>query len=339
MDKIDSSARRQLLKRGAVAGAAMGLAALISDNPAAAAEKPTAGDVAILKFLAAAELVETDLWTQYSQLAVQNPAFRAAMHEIDPAIVRWTEDTARDENSHAIFINAYLASIGEDPVDLGAFETLPSAPVIGVPQVGRLTNLMHLTINTSWYLRYRTPANPDFGSTPAQIVNIVGRPAVPTSNSLSAADVQTIAQTAAFHFCTIEQGGTSLYASLLPKVSSPDVLRILIGIGPVEAIHFGVFQTALDRIAPLTSSDGKLTFPDLRGGRLDSRSVMPAPAKFLARHFPHNSVVRPAGTAAAGAVAAATGLVNSGLFAGQSQAFFNAVVALATAADAATQTV
>jgi hypothetical protein len=339
MDKIDNNARRQLLKRGAAAGVAMGLAALIRDNPAAAATTIPAGDVAILQFLAAAELVETDLWTQYAQLAESNPNFRAALQEINPAILRWTEDTARDEGSHAVFINAFLASIGEAPVDLTAFETLPGVSVTGVPQTGRLTNLTNLTINTSWYLRYRTAANPDFGAVPGQVANIIGRPAVPTSNSLSTAAVAAIAQTAAFHFCTIEQGGTSLYASLIPKVSSLEVLSILTGIGPVEAIHFGVFQTALDGIAPLTTPDGKLTFPDLREGQLSSRSVMPAPAKFLSPHLPQNSVVRPAGTAAAGAVAAATGLVNSGLFIGQSQAFFTAVTALATAADAATRTV
>jgi hypothetical protein len=260
------------------------------------------------------------------------------MRRIDDSILRYAVDTERDERSHATFINAYLVSIGEQPVNLDAFRTLPSAPVTGLRQVGRLTNLTNLTVDTSWFVRYRTASNPDFGAAPPQLVTIVNRATIPTANNMSALALQTVADTAAFHFCAIEQGGTSLYASLMPKVSSPEVLSILAGIGPVEAIHFGVFQTALEGLAPLTSPDGMLTFPDLRANQHFSNSVMPAPAPFLNAKLPPNSVVRPAGTKAAGAVAAATGLVNSGLFTGQSPAFFSAVVALATAADAATRT-
>ena len=79
--------------------------------------------------------------------------------------------------------------------------------------------------------------------------------------------------------------------------------------------------------------DGKLRIPNLTRGRRELRRVMPRPCDFLRRDLPKCSVIRPSATANAGAVAAATGLVNSGLFAGQPPAFFNAVVALAQAAD------
>jgi hypothetical protein len=118
-------------------------------------------------------------------------------------------------------------------------------------------------------------------------------------------------------------------------VSNLDVLRLVTGIGPVEAIHFGVFQTSLEGLRGLTSTDGELVFPDLRNNKMMSQSVMPAPATFLDSDLPLNSVVRPGGTKQAGAVAAATGLVNSGLFQGQPPEFFQTVVGLAKAADAA----
>jgi hypothetical protein len=344
MNSPSNENRRLLLKRGIGAGAAFGLSSLIADGPAlavtddgdgAAPGRITAGDLAILNFLAAAELFETDLWQQYSELAQGNPAFREALQATDPSVVQYIIDTERDEKSHATFINAFLASIGQPPVNLDAFRTLPSPNVTGLQQVGRLTNLTSLTIDTSWYTRYRSTANPDFDDTPPQLVKIVQRPTIPTSDTLKAADIQAIADTANFHFCAIEQGGSSLYTSFYPKVSNLDVLRLVTGIGPVEAIHFGVFQTSLEGLRGLTSTDGELVFPDLRNNKMMSQSVMPAPATFLDSDLPLNSVVRPGGTKQAGAVAAATGLVNSGLFQGQPPEFFQTVVGLAKAADAA----
>jgi hypothetical protein len=336
--------RRSILQHGLGAGAALGLSTLIGDGPAwavvdnddgTAPGRITKGDLAILNFLAAAELFETDLWEQYSELAQNNPGYRSALQATRPSIVQYIVDTERDEKSHATFINAFLVSIGQPAVDLDAFRTLPSPDVTGLQQVGRLTNLTNLTIDTSWYTRYRTAANPDFGDAPPQLVEIQKRPAIPTSDSLGTADIEAIADTANFHFCAIEQGGASLYTSFYFKVSSVEVLRLITGIGPVEAIHFGVFQTALEGLRPFTSPDGGLVFPDLRNNNMLSQSVMPAPATFLDGDLPLNSVVRPGDTNAAGAVAAATGLVNSGLFEGQPPEFFQAVTGLAKAADAA----
>ncbi len=109
-------------------------------------------------------------------------------------------------------------------------------------------------------------------------------------------------------------------------------MAILASIGPTEVYHFAVFQTALEGIRILQDDDGP-SFPDIRGN--PNRDIMPEPCTFLDKGLPVCSVIRPRNTNIAGAVAAATALVNSGLFLGQSQAFFDAVVALAKAADAA----
>ena len=332
--------RRSFLQRSSLFGAAalLPLAGLLSaPGVARAVGTLSSGDVAVLKFLAAAELVETDLWQQYSELAVNNPRFRRALQTIDPALPEYITGDRDDENSHANLINGYLVAMGETAVNLDAFRTLPSVPVRGVAQIGRLTSLTNLTVDTSWYARYRGAGNPDFGDTFPQLVTITDRPTVPENDRLSQVALRSIAQTAAFHFAAIEQGGASLYLSLLPKVTHLDVVSILGAIGPTEFYHFAIFQTALENITSRLPSRNSVVFPELRKGRLNSQKVTPAPCTFLDASLPLCSVIRPSSTANAGAVAAATGLVNSGLFAGQSPDFLNAVVALASAADAATR--
>ena len=180
-------------------------------NPQAA----TAGDVAILRFLAAAELLEQDLWQQYTELADGNPAYKDALAVLDEDMNQYIVDNTDDELSHADFLNAYLVSIGAQPVNLDAFRTLPSSQATGAQQIGRLTNLMNLTVDTSWWIRYRSTDNPDFGDTFPQFIDIVNRPSIPLQDLPGGSDeVQAIANTAAFHFGTIEQGGTSLYPAL-----------------------------------------------------------------------------------------------------------------------------
>jgi hypothetical protein len=339
VEKIDNAARRSVLKAGVVAGAALGLGSLITDDRAFASGKSniTSADIAILQFLRLAEALETDLWEQYTELVENNPGYYAAINAIDPALAQWIMDTVRDERSHYTFITAYLESIGVTPVDLSSFYTLTPPSVTGLAPTPRLTNLTGLTIDTSWYARYRTSANPDFGDEAPQIANIVNLAAIPTANGLDAGTLEQIAYTSIFHFASIEQGGASLYTQFVPKVSNLDVLRIVAGIGPTEAIHFGVFQTALGSMKGYTSPNGSVMFPNLSNNRQLSFSVMPAPCNFLkdANVLPLNSVIRPTSTKVGGAVAAATGLTNSGLFSGQSQAFFSAAVSLASAADAA----
>ena len=323
-------------RRGFLAGGtAVGAGLLLRPAQAQTNGRPGPRDVAILRFLAAAELVEADLWLQYEELARNNRDFRAALFDIDEGLPDYAIDTQEDEESHASFINAYLASIGEQPVNLDPFRTLAPPPVNGLRRDGRLTNLTALTVDTSYYTRYRSTDNPDFGGTFPQIATIRGKPAIPTSNRLNARQLSGVVQTAAFHFASIEQGGSSLYDQFTPIVSHPDVRRIVSSIYATEAVHFAVFRQSLEGIRGFDSGDGKLQIPNLTRGRREARRVMPRPCDFLRRDLPKCSVIRPSAAANAGAVAAATGLVNSGLFAGQPPAFFNAVVALAQAADGA----
>lgn len=295
--------------------------------------RPSRRDVAVLRFLAAAELIETDLWQQYAELAQNNHAYSEALEKIDDDLGIYSVDVTEDELSHARFINGYLKSIGEYPIDLSRFATIMPPPVDGLRQVGRLTNLTRLSIDTGYYLRYRSTRNPDFGFVPPQIATIRGRPAIPTRNGLSDRELSGIAQTAAFHFPSIEQGGTSLYDQFAPVIRSNEVLRIVSSIYATEAIHYAIFRDSLTGVTGFDSGDGTLVIPNLTEGRHESNRVMPRPCDFLRRGLPKCAVIRPSSTALAGARAAAGALKRSGLFTGQSPAFFAALGALADAAD------
>jgi hypothetical protein len=339
--------RRSFMKIGAAAGVATlgagvlgytksAAASTVAENPLDVA--PTPGDIAILQFLAAAELVEQDLWTQYADLAANNPQYREVLSNVDPDGPTHAAQTASDEGSHASFINAYLKSVGAEPVNLDAFRTIASPTVTGANAKGNLTNLTKLTVDTSWYNRYRSETNIDLGATFPQLVNLSRIPTVPTSNNMSDAEAQAIANSAFFHFCAIEQGGSSLYCSLMTQVTSLEVLEILASIGPTEFYHFAIFQKSLEGLPPVEF--GNISFPDLKGDpSLKVSQVMPLHCQFINPEFPQCSIVRPRALANGGPVAAATGLVKSGLFTGQSSTFLNAVVALATAANNATRTV
>ena len=357
--------RRSLLVKGAAVGAgAMGAGRLLADPSAAFAHRHRhrqhfskhghldKGDVAILQFLAAAEIVEGDLWQQYNELAgIQdsevpggsgNPAYTAAVAVLDEDMAQYIHDNTDDEFSHANFINAFLEANGADPINLDKFRTLPSSKATGAQQIGRLTNLMQLTVDTSFWTRYRSDSqNPDFGDTLPQAIPdlAVGQhPAIPRSDDdLTPPDhLQAIANTAGFHFCFIEQGGTSLYASLAQRVTNPEALRILLSIGPTETMHFQTWQDKAGNAPPLTDPVTGLTFPDLNadGELTQTNLIMPEPTIFLDRKFPICSIIRPTETEGA-AIGAAQALTADGLFLGQTPEFFAALKTLAQAADAA----
>jgi len=350
------SSRRTFLAKGAAAGAlTLGAGRLLIDTPAAlAGEALPAGDVAILKFLAAAELLEADLWKQYNELGgVQdaevaggsgNRAYTRALAVIDKDMHQYIHDNADDEQSHADFINSYLQARGEQPINLDPFRTLPSSEATGAAQIGRLTNLMELTVDTSYWTRYRSDSqNPDLGDTLPQAVPglAAGKfPAIPRSDDdlRPAKHLQAIANTAAFHFGMIEQGGSSLYAGLAQRATDPEVLRILLSIGPTEVMHFQTWQDKAGNAPALTDPTNGLVFPDLSGGGEDVKPnrIMPEPTVFLDRKLAICSILRPTETVGA-ALGAVKGLAASGLFTGQSQEFFSAATALAQAADAATR--
>src|SRR2546427_2149303 len=282
--------RRSFMKRGlTAAGAATVGAGLLGNGLSAASEGPeeksgrlTPGDAAILRFLAAAEILETDLWQQYNELGgIQDSevpggsgssVYTAALAVLDEDMDQYIHDNTEDELTHEVFINAYLASKGADTVDLDQFRTLPSSKATGAQQIGRLTNLMNLTVDTSWWTRYRSRAkNPDFGDTFPQAVNIVNRTAIPRSDDDLAGSttsnisdhLQAIANTAGFHFGTIEQGGTSLYPSLAQRVSNVEVLRVVLSIGPTEAMHFQTWADKAGNAPSLTDPTNGLEFPNL----------------------------------------------------------------------------
>ncbi len=354
-----SMSRRSFLRTGMAVGAGALGAGLVdqglSTSTAEASGGLTAGDAAILRFLSAAEILETDAWQQYNELGgIQdsevpggsgNAAYTAALQVLDDDMPQYIHDNTDDEFTHFSFINAYLKSKDAKPVNLDKFRTLPSSKATGAQQIGRLTNLMQLTVDTSWWTRYRSDSkNPDFGDTFPQAVPGLSQgqfPAIPRSDAdlTPPNHLQAIANTAGFHFAMIEQGGTSLYPSLAQRVTHQEVLRILLSIGPSETMHFQIWHDTAGNAPPLTDPTNGLVFPDLNapplGGENFSTSlVMPEPTIFLDRKFPVCSIIRPTETKGA-AMGALKFLTATGLFVGQSSDFFAFMTELAQAADAA----
>ena len=361
----DATSRRSFLRAtGLAVGTATISAALLTNGAKAKAfaddgeGRLTRGDVEILRFLAAAEIIESDLWQQYNELGgIQDSelpgghvitAYANALQQLDSDMSQYIHDNTDDEFSHAAFLNAYLAAQGAEPVNLDRFRTLPSSTATGAQQIGRLTNLMQLTVDTSWWTRYRSSAkNPDLGDTFAQAVPGLSAgqfPAIPRSDAdlAPANHLQAIANTAGFHFVFIEQGGNSLYPALAQRVSSPEVLRILLSIGPTETAHFQTWHdkagNAVSKpLAPLTDPTNGLVFPDLNAPMsedLQTNLIMPEPTVFLKRTFPAVSIIRPTATEGA-AMGAVKALTDDGLFIGQPPRFFAVLRELAENADAA----
>jgi len=359
--------RRAFLKHTLMAGAAGASLSAVSaervfarkDESDESRDTLTKGDAALLRFAAAAEILESDFWIQYNELGgirdselpggFGNPAYTDKLKNLDGDFDQYIHDNTDDEITHFTFLNAYLESHGAQPVSLEPFRMLVGSKATGSSQQPRLTNLMQLTLDTSWWTRYRSDANnPDLDPTfvfPQAVPDLAKGTftAIPrTDADLSPDDhIQAIANTAAFHMPTIEQGGNSLYPSLAQRASSVEVLRILISIGPTETMHF---QTWSDKagaavsppLAPLKDSTNGLTFPDLSnaGEALTNNLIMPEPCPFLSRKLPKCSVIRPTETRGA-AMGALAFLTKMGLFTGQSQKFFDFMRGLAAAADAA----
>jgi hypothetical protein len=366
-----TSNRRSFLKNTMVAGAVATVSGgiLARGVPAFAEQTSNApltdGDIAILQFLAAAELIESDLWIQYAELGglgklppiEVNPneklnPYQIALSNLDSDGPQYIASNTLDEKSHAAFLNAYLVSKGAAPVDLSPFATLPGSTAHGSSNKLRLTNLMNLNVDTSWYVRYRSKTNPDLGATFPQAITLNGVTAIPrsdadyqgqpNSNFPGNDHIQAIANVAAFHFGQIEQGGSSLYAAMSQKVTNPEVLEITLGIGGDEIAHFLEWvdfagNGVQDPVAPFTDSVTGLTFPNFfspLNPLIQPSLIFPVPCEFKSG-LPHVSIIRPLTDAVGGAMAAVKGLTASGLFIGQSTEFFNTITALAQAADAA----
>src|SRR6202046_4878708 len=376
MKKKSSSSlvdRRSFLKGSLLAGSAAVGAGLLASGTLARAQANTqetgslnSGDVAILRFLAAAGLSDRDLWTQYAELGGigTNPPievdpnqtlnnYQVALSNLDGDGPQYITSNWKDEVTHAAFLNAYLESRGAEPVNFDEFETLPGSTATGSTGIGRLTNIMNLNVDTSFYVRYRSLENPDLGATFPQAINLKGVPAIPrtdadfgtidpTFNVPGNAHIQAIANVAAFHFGYIEQGGSSLYGSLIQKATDLEVVKIMIGIGGDQVAHFLEWvdfsgNAVQPNVAPFTDSISGLTFPnffDPLNPLIQPSLIFPVPAKFK-RDLPPVSIIRPLTDKFGGAVATIKSFTQDGLFIGQSQRFFKTVQAMAVEADAA----
>jgi Ferritin-like domain len=351
--------RRSLLKRGALAGGAAAIGAGLAGTASSAfAEEGgghvTKGDIAILTFLSALEQVEADLWIQYAELGGATnqgkstidvpfksglaPDYITGLLVLDGDMPQYISDNTDDEISHHRFLNNYLQSKGTKPIDLSSFAILPPSRVTGVPQNGRLTNLKQLTIDTSWWTRYRSEnKNPDLGGSFQNAVPDLAKgqhPAIPLSDNDLGVDsmgnisnhLQAIANTAGFHFAFIEQGGSSLYPTLAQKVTDLEVLRVVLSIGGSEIMHFQTWHDKAGNAALIT--DGNLTFPDLNSGidpdtgvksvdaanSFQTNLIMPEPTVFLDPKLGPVSIIRPTSTAQGGAVASVASFAADGLF-------------------------
>lgn len=354
------SRRSFLGKTVAIGAGTMGAGLLSSIRAAEAASgRLSPGDAALLRFPAAVELLEADFWIQYNELAgIQdkevpggsgNPDYTAAIEVLDEDMADYIHDNTDDEITHHTFLNAYLVSKGAAPANLDAFRTLMGSTATGVNTalIGkRLTNLTQLTLDTSWWTRYRDDRhNPDLDPTfvfpqavPSLAVN--QHTAIPRTDADTSDPnfLQAIANTAAFHFPTIEQGGTSLYPSLAQRATNVEVLRILMSIGPTETMHFQTWSDKAGNAPVLSAVDPvtgvKVTFPDLavENELFDKSLIMPEPCPFLDRSLPIVSIIRPTNTVGA-AMGALTFLTDMGLFIGQSAAFFAYMTQLADDAD------
>jgi hypothetical protein len=361
--------RRSFMKGGLLAGgAAVVGAGLLTNSTLARAQGYGSlgeGDIAILRFLAAAEIIESDLWIQYAELGGigKNPPievdpnqalnnYQVALSNLDPDGPQYISSNTLDELSHASFLNAYLESKGAERVDFSKFVTLPGSTATGSSGKLRLTNLMHLNVDTSWYVRYRSTANPDAGATFPQALTLQNVTAIPrTDADFNGASnpnfpgndhVQAIANVAGFHFGYIEQGGSSLYAAMSQKVTDPEVLEITLGIGGDEIAHFLEWVDFSGNgvqapVAPFTDAVSGLTFPNFFSPlkkKTQPSLIFPVPFEF-SPNLPHVSMIRPLTDKFAGAVAAVKSFTADGLFVGQSQEFLNLLNTMAVAADAA----
>ena len=361
--------RRAFLRTMGMAAAAVPAGSLLAGAPLFAEVRPSSsaaslssGDIAILRFLAATELIEADLWIQYNELGGAkggNAAYIAALQNLDGDMPQYITDNTDDERSHAAFLNAYLTFKGAQPVNLDKFRTLPSSRATGARQIGRLTNLMDLDVDLSWYTRYRSSENPDLGATFKGPFSITRQPAIPLDDvdtppntpqpvppvTNQSKRMQAIANTAGFHFAFIEQGGSSLYAGLALKAHSAETLRIIVSIGGTEIDHFGLWHdksgnAVSDPLAGVIDPVTGLHFPNLNNPPTEltqTNKILPEPTDFLHEGLPECSVIRPTLDQLGGPLATVNAFTADRLFDGQTAEFFDFYSDLAEFAEAATR--
>ncbi len=349
--------RRWFMKKALTAfgAASAGVPLLAADHDRS--KHLSKGDAAMLRFAAAAEILESDFWVQYNELGgIQdseepsgsgNQLYTQALQVLDSDFPQYIHDNTDDEITHFTFLNAYLVSKGAAPANLDQFRTLPGSMATGSSRQPRLTNLMQLTLDTSWWTRYRSSTeNPDLDPDfvfPQAVPDLASGQwtAIPRTDAdlTPATHLQAIANTAGFHMPTIEQGGNSLYPAMAQRASTVEVLRILISIGPTETMHFQTWSDKAGNAPPLIDPTNGLTFPDLNsppfgGETFQTNLIMPEPCPFLSRSLPVCSIIRPTETKGI-ALGVVKFLTDMGLFIGQPPAFFELLKDLAADADAA----
>jgi hypothetical protein len=313
----------------------------------------TKGDIAILRLLAAVELIECDLWQQYEELGgvTQGPqnSYQLALQFLDGDGSQYVTSNTLDEISHATYLNAYLESEGADPVNFDRFRNPRGSSASGAQNIGRLTNLMHLDMDTGWYIRYRTMEDPNYGASIPRAIRIVNRPSIPRTDAEcdDPQQVQAIANTAAFHFGYIEHAGSSLYASFSHKLRRAAVLKVALGIGGDEIAHFlawvdfagcaiqGSPFNFLDAQSSVANHD--MTSPCFNrkpsGPLCQACLSFPVPGDVRNQTAACRPVLRPLDDQFGGAVPTINSFTRNGLFVGQSPEFMLTLTQMAEDAD------
>src|SRR5258706_9829656 len=247
-----SANRRSFLKKGVMgAGAAAMAAGLLPGSFVAIGRAEddgvpiTKGDIAILRFLQALEQVEADLWIQYSELGGTqdnevsgvngaNPIYMATLTILDGDMPQYIHDNTDDEISHAAFLKNYLESKGASAVSLEPFRHLPTSKATGANQNflgddGRLTNLTQLTIDTSFWTRYRSITNPDFDPA-AKFIQATGNFDGSNTNSLNGGRFTAIPRRSEEHTSEL-QSLTNLVCRLLLEKKKNGTIHVCAGEG------------------------------------------------------------------------------------------------------------
>jgi hypothetical protein len=310
-------------------------------------------DLAILRFLTVVEQIERDIWQQYSELGgatdrMQN-GYQLALQVLDLNTSRQISNDYIDELSHARFLNEVLKSEGAEPVDLERFRTLRGSAAPGALNIGRLTNLMHLKVDTSWLARYRRAHDSESGLPESQTMPVLSSQSIPRSEAdfCEPEHAQKIANVAVFHFGHLTCRVLSLYANLCKMERRAKVLRILLGIGGQEVAHFLGWIDIAYKITPgpLFRFDIPQTPIERHGPVLDecdtaprqlisqARKIVSGCSGSLRADHPVTSLFPSVDDELRGAVAAIHCLTQDGIFVGQSDEFMRMLIALANEAD------
>ena len=221
---------------------------------------------------------------------------------------QYIHDNTDDEVTHFTFLNAYLEARGGRPVNLEPFRTLPSSTATGAQQIKRLTNLMQLTVDTTWWTRYRSSTkNPDFGGhVPAGRArsdegSVPGDPAVRRRSRHRRSTSRRSPTPRAFTSRRSSRAARACIRRWRSGSRDPEVLRVLLSIGPTETMHFQTWSDKAGNAPPLTDPTNGLVFPDLNsspfgGEDFQTNLIMPEPTVFLSRKFPRCSIIRPTET-------------------------------------------